>query len=131
MNGEAEGWRRGEVDGDELDTEQVKIGRKEELAFIVKKLDMFEFGTYEEAVSRASSRRRRSGSKVERPTIKRTLREVQDSRTRLEGAGKGRTTRSLCGIATSGVEGVVVQDGGCDEGAAEEKGARGGEADVC
>ena len=52
MNGEAEGWRGGEVDGDELDPEQVKIGRKEELEFMVKKLDMFEFGTYEEAVSR-------------------------------------------------------------------------------
>ena len=46
---------------------------------------------------------------------------MQDSRTRLEGAGSGRTTRSLCGTATSGVEGVVVQDGGCGEGAAEAK----------
>ena len=30
----------------------MKIGRKEELEFMVEKLDMFEFGTYEEAVSR-------------------------------------------------------------------------------
>ena len=30
----------------------MKIGRKGEVEFMVKKLDMFEFGTYEEAVSR-------------------------------------------------------------------------------
>ena len=71
-----------------MDPEQVKIGRKEELEFMVEKLDMFEFGTYEEAVSR-----------------------------------RGRH-------CTSGVEEVDVQDGGCGEEAAEEKGARGGEADV-
>ena len=41
-----------EVDGDELDPEQMKMGRKEELEFMIKKLDMFVFGTYEEAVSR-------------------------------------------------------------------------------
>ena len=40
------------MDGDGLDPEQVKIGRKEEFEFTIKKLDMFEFGTYEEAVSR-------------------------------------------------------------------------------
>ena len=40
MNGEVEGW------------EQMEMGRKEELEFVIKKLDMFEFGTYEEAVSR-------------------------------------------------------------------------------
>ena len=51
-NGDAEGWSGGEVDGDELEPEQVKISRKEELEFMVKKLDMSEFGTYEEAVSR-------------------------------------------------------------------------------
>ena len=34
-----------------MDPEQVKIGRKEELEIMVEKLDMFEFGTYEEAVS--------------------------------------------------------------------------------
>ena len=68
MSGEAEGWGGGEVDGDELDPEQVKIGRKEELDFMVKKLDMFEFGTHEEAVS--SSRRRRSGFRDGNPTIK-------------------------------------------------------------
>ena len=28
------------------------MGRKEELEFMIKKLDMFEFGTYEEALSR-------------------------------------------------------------------------------
>ena len=49
MSGEAEGWRGGEVDGDELNPEQAKV---KELKFMVKKLDMFEFGTYEEAVSR-------------------------------------------------------------------------------
>ena len=50
------------VDGDELDPEQMKMGMKEELEFMIKKLDMFEFGTYEEAVSRGgSSRRRRVG----------------------------------------------------------------------
>ena len=52
VNEDAEGWSGGEVDGDELEPEQVKIGRKEELEFMVKKLDMSEFGTYEEAVSR-------------------------------------------------------------------------------
>ena len=40
------------MDSDELDPEQVKMGRKEELEFMIKELDMFEFGTYEEAVSR-------------------------------------------------------------------------------
>ena len=50
-DGEVEG-AGAEVDGDELDLEQVKMGRKEELEFMIKKLDMFEFGTYEEAVSR-------------------------------------------------------------------------------
>ena len=50
-------WREAgaEVDGDELDPEQVKMGRKEELEFMIKKLDMFEFGTYEEAVSRGQA----------------------------------------------------------------------------
>ena len=51
VDGEVEG-AGAEVDGDELDPEQVKMGRKEELEFMIKKLDMFEFGTYEEAVSR-------------------------------------------------------------------------------
>ena len=52
MDGEVEGWARAEVDGDELDPEQVKMGGKEELEFMIKKLDMFEFRTCEEAVSR-------------------------------------------------------------------------------
>ena len=69
VNGEMEG-AGAEVDGDELDPEQVKIGRKEEQEFMIKKLDMFEFGTYEEAVSRASSRRRRSGLTDGKQTIK-------------------------------------------------------------
>ena len=42
--------------GDELDPKQVKVGRREELEFMVKKLDMFECGTYEEAVSRPGKR---------------------------------------------------------------------------
>ena len=41
-----------EVDGDGLDPEQVKMGRKDELEFMIKKIDMFEVGTYEEAVSK-------------------------------------------------------------------------------
>ena len=57
MNGEAEGWRGGEVDGDELDPELAKMGRKEELEFLVNKQDISEFWMYEEPVS--SSRRRR------------------------------------------------------------------------
>ena len=54
---------------------------------------------------------------------------MQVGRTRFQGEGCGRTRRYLCGNATSGVEEVDVQDGGCGEGTAEEKGAR-GEADV-
>ena len=45
-------------------------GRREELEFMVKKLDMFEFGTFEEAVSRGSKQRRRSGSKGGQATMK-------------------------------------------------------------
>ena len=52
MHGEVEGWAGAEVDGDELNPEQVKMGRKDELEFMIKKLDMFEFGTCEEAMSR-------------------------------------------------------------------------------
>ena len=37
---------------DELNEEQVKVGRKEEKDFMVGRLDMFEFGSYEEAVRR-------------------------------------------------------------------------------
>jgi hypothetical protein len=37
---------------DELDVDQVKAGRKEEMDFMLGKLDMFEFGSYEEAVRR-------------------------------------------------------------------------------
>ena len=42
-DGEVEGWAGAEVDGDELDPEQEKMGRKEELEFMIWKLDMFEF----------------------------------------------------------------------------------------
>ena len=50
--GAEEDWEEADVDGDELDPEQVEAARKEELEFMIKKLDMFEFGTYEEAISR-------------------------------------------------------------------------------
>ena len=39
-------------DEDELDPAMVEEGRREEVEFMVKKLDMFEFGDYEEAVAR-------------------------------------------------------------------------------
>ena len=117
-SGEVEGWGGAEVDGDELDPEQVKMARREELELVVTKLDVFEFGTY---VSRgARGRRRRSGSK----------------------GGKadddgGRFVRcKLVGrdFKMKGVEEredlTDVQDGGCCEQATEEKGPRGGEADV-
>ena len=55
MNGEVEGWAGAEVDGDELDSEQVKTSRKEELEFVIKKLDMFEFGTHEEVERRQAA----------------------------------------------------------------------------
>ena len=35
MNGEVEGWAGAEADGDELDPEQVRVGRKEELEFMI------------------------------------------------------------------------------------------------
>ena len=60
VDGEVEG-AGAEVDGDELDSEQVKMGRKENLEFMIKKLDMFEV---------ASSRRRRSGLTDGKQTIK-------------------------------------------------------------
>ena len=50
---EMEGWERWTEDGeDELDEEQVKVGRKEEKGFMMEKLKMFEFGSHEEAVRR-------------------------------------------------------------------------------
>ena len=50
---ETEGWERWTEDGeDELDEEQVKVGRKEEKDFMMEKLKMFEFGSHEEAVRR-------------------------------------------------------------------------------
>ena len=50
---EMEGWERWTEDGDdELDEEQVKVGRKEEKDFMMEKLKMFEFGSHEEAVRR-------------------------------------------------------------------------------
>ena len=41
-----------ELDEGELDPKQVVEGRREEAQFMVKRLDMFEFGSYEEAVGR-------------------------------------------------------------------------------
>lgn len=50
---ELEEWQEAdENDERELDMEQVKAGRKEEMDFILGKLEMFEFGSYEEAVNR-------------------------------------------------------------------------------
>mgnify|MGYP000125827597 CR=1 FL=1 len=40
------------MDDDELDSAMVEVGRREDVEFMVGKLDMFEFGTYEEAVKR-------------------------------------------------------------------------------
>ena len=39
-------------DEDELDPVQVEAGRKDEVDFMVGKLDMFEFGDYDEAIRR-------------------------------------------------------------------------------
>ena len=48
----------------ELDPEMVKEGRREEVEFMVEKLDMFEFGTLEEAMRRGGNApRRRNGRK--------------------------------------------------------------------
>ena len=45
---ETAGWERWTEDGeDELDEEQVKVGRKEEKDFMMEKLKMFEFGSHE------------------------------------------------------------------------------------
>ena len=50
---ETEGWERWKEDGeDELDEEQVKVGRKEEKDFMVERVKMFELGSHEEAVRR-------------------------------------------------------------------------------
>ena len=53
---ETAGWERWpEVDvggDDDLDEEQVKAGRKEEKDLMIDRLNMFEFGSYEEAVKR-------------------------------------------------------------------------------
>ena len=48
---ETDGWWN-EGDDDELDPVQVEAGRKDEVDFMVEKLDMFEFGSYEDAVRR-------------------------------------------------------------------------------
>ena len=52
VTAEADQW--GEIDDseDELDPKQVTIGRQEELEFMVGRLAMFEFGSYEEAIQR-------------------------------------------------------------------------------
>jgi hypothetical protein len=49
---EADQWGEIEDSEDELDPKQVTIGRQEELEFIVGRLAMFEFGSYEEAIQR-------------------------------------------------------------------------------
>ena len=41
---------------EELDPEMVKEGRKEEVEFMKDKLDMFEFGTYEQAMARSGGK---------------------------------------------------------------------------
>ena len=41
----------GEEEDDELDPEMVKEGRREEVEFMKEKLEMFEFGTWEEAMA--------------------------------------------------------------------------------
>ena len=40
------------MDDDELDPAMVEEGRREKVEFMVEKLDMFEFGTYGEAMKR-------------------------------------------------------------------------------
>ena len=51
--GEEEEWC---YDEEWLDPKQVKAGRSDEVQFMVKKLDMFEFGSYEEAVRRGGKK---------------------------------------------------------------------------
>lgn len=41
-----------EGEDDELDVEQVKVGRKEEVDYMIEKVKMFEFGSYDEVVRR-------------------------------------------------------------------------------
>ena len=59
MNEEEEEWmteeepRQGDEGGD-LDPEQVRQGREEEMNCMVKTLKMFEFGSWEDATSRTS-----------------------------------------------------------------------------
>ena len=55
--------------GQELDPEMVRLGRKNEVDYMVKVLDMLEFGSLEEAWARGvSSRLRLDGWKVGRAT---------------------------------------------------------------
>ena len=128
MNGEVEGWAGTNFDS----PEQVKMGRKEELELMIKELDMFEFGTYEEAVSRGGK---------EPTTTKWVDRWKADDeggrfvRCRLDGRdfkAKGVEEREVFFVAMPHLESkkLMFWTGGCGEGAAEEKGARGGEADV-
>ena len=53
---DVEEWYEEDVNGDALDPGQVNLGRKDELEFMVKKLEMFEFLSYEEAVRRGGKR---------------------------------------------------------------------------
>ena len=41
-----------ESEGDDLDPEQVRRGREEEMNYMVKTLEMFEFGSWEAAMTR-------------------------------------------------------------------------------
>ena len=52
VTAEADQWGEIEDSEDELDPKQVTIGRQEELEFMVGRLSMFEFGSYEEAIQR-------------------------------------------------------------------------------
>ena len=52
VTAEADQWGEIEDSEDELDPKQVTIGRQEELEFMVGRLAMFEFGSYEEAIQR-------------------------------------------------------------------------------
>ena len=77
--------------GDKLDTEQVKAGRKEVTDSMVDKLNMFEFGSYEEAVRR--------GGKT--PT---TTKWVEGGKADDEGGRFGRCRLVARGFKKKGIE---------------------------
>ena len=132
-----------EVDGEEeyeqedakveLDPEEVKKGREDEVQFMVDKLGMFEFGTLEDA-------RKRRGGRT--PTTTRWLdgRKVGDDgkefvRSRLVGrdfkakGGQG-ARRIIRSDAAPGSEEGLVQDGGGTAGVETEEGIGGREDNV-